>query len=156
MAPRRSTAAPSTHRPHGGLRLVIGVLLGLAVLGLPVLVTVDTARAATYTQDCGDDPGTIPPEITNDAAIEVHALNRARYHDCRAITERLELVEADLAGLADATTDPTQPAQRVALSTSDRQRADLSWWGAWATVGLLLALLVVPRVMARFKFWDER
>jgi hypothetical protein len=47
--------------------------------------------------------------------------------------------------------DPT--ANTVQLDAEGVKRADLAWWGSWACVGLLLALLVVPRLIARFQLW---
>ena len=42
----------------------------------------------------------------------------------------------------------------ASASLDEQARLDLAWWGAWAAVGVLLALLVVPRVFSRFKFGE--
>lgn len=42
------------------------------------------------------------------------------------------------------------------LASDDSAALNLTWWGVWAGVGVLLALLIVPRLMSRFRFWDER
>lgn len=39
----------------------------------------------------------------------------------------------------------------VALSDEDRERADLTWWGMWALVGLTLTLIAAPRWFAAFR-----
>jgi hypothetical protein len=44
---------------------------------------------------------------------------------------------------------------QVDLIGGSADRLDLAWWGAWAAVGVLLALLVVPRLLARFRFGHD-
>jgi hypothetical protein len=41
---------------------------------------------------------------------------------------------------------------QAAQAQDSQDRLDLAWWGVWAATGVLLALLVVPRVFARFQF----
>jgi hypothetical protein len=41
----------------------------------------------------------------------------------------------------------------IQLDAEGTKRADLAWWGAWACCGVLLALLVVPRILQRFQLW---
>lgn len=43
----------------------------------------------------------------------------------------------------------------VSLSASDRERLDLGWWGAWATVGLLLVLLFAQKWHGAWRFMRE-
>lgn len=43
----------------------------------------------------------------------------------------------------------------VPLSSDDRDRIDLSWWGSWAIVGLLLVLIIVPAWNAAWKWGRE-
>jgi len=39
----------------------------------------------------------------------------------------------------------------VKLATNDHEAITLGWYGAWALVGLLLCMLVVPRLYSRFR-----
>jgi ABC-type phosphate transport system substrate-binding protein len=98
---------------------------------------------------------------------------------CAALTERLEYMDNDLQTIANHTlnTDENtfgalakldtigtntagggsggggtqEVSGTVALSSSDRERADLQWWGTWAIVGLMFALLLAPRWFIAFR-----
>jgi len=60
------------------------------------------------------------------------------------------------ADFAAATTQQHNDAVAAQQSAADaKDRLDLAWWGMWAGVGVLLALLVVPRVFAKFKFGQD-
>lgn len=72
------------------------------------------------------DPGPIGTSITNDAAIEVHALRRETADNCAA----------ELAALG-----------RV------QDRLDLGWWGTWAVVGVLLGGMAGFALNSAFRFW---
>ena len=104
-------------------------LIGAALASAGVaLVAPSGAQAATFTLLCPADPGPVTPSITNDAAIEVHALRREQAEACAVLLERSDGIAED---------------------------ADLAWWGAWACVGLLLSLLVAPMMQRAFRWWQE-
>jgi len=92
------------------------------VLGLLALATAPTASADPCT-----DPGAISTSITNDAAIEVHALRRETAENCQAFLDA-----------SDALQD----------------RADLGWWGAWAIVGVLFGVFAGQMLNGAFRFWE--
>ena len=109
----------------GGRLALIGAALASAGVAL---VATSSASAATFTQSCPADPGPVSPSITNDAAIEVHALRREQAEACAVLGERSDAIAEDV---------------------------ELAWWGAWACVGLLLSLLVSPMMQRAFRWWQE-
>jgi hypothetical protein len=103
-------------------RLRRTIIVGLAGATICLLGSrVHDAAGATYSTSCDPPPAHATSSTLTDEGIETRELRIETAHDCAATLERLELIESDLAQLADATTDPTQPAQRVALSAADRQ-----------------------------------
>jgi len=104
--------------------------------------------AAAYVTDCRADPGVIAPEITNDAAIEVHDLHRSEAQNCEAITERLEAI----ASAINSADDPTTPATRVSLVKADRDRLTLSAFGPWALLGITICLLFASKWHSSWRF----
>lgn len=58
-------------------------------------------------------------------------------------------------GIAELASDtcggPSLPACEVELSADDREAAQGAWWGTWAIVGLLFALILAPRWFATFR-----
>jgi hypothetical protein len=150
-------------------------------VALVSIAVASAARATTYTESCSampDAPGATP---VDESAIETRELRRELVQLCRVLVERLggldvhlhdvdgsvDAVEAAVAGAHDETLDGSVDAVTAAvqglegdptagsveLVTEDRQRLDLTWWGTWATVGLLMCLLFVPVVMRSFQFW---
>lgn len=69
---------------------------------------------------------------------------------CLAVATRLDT----LVGKVDALEGSLQ-SPGVALEPSAMERLDLAWWGAWAIVGLLLALIVAPLMQHAFRWWRE-
>jgi len=97
----------------------------------------------------------MPPDLVSatDDAIETREQGQRDVTICLAVTERQDaLVALQEAAIEDETT--TQ-AQRVALAPVDRNRLDLAWWGSWAIVGTLWALLVAPMMQRAFRWWRE-
>ena len=104
-------------------------LIGAALASVGVaLVAPGVASAVTFAETCAADPGPIAPSITNDAAIEVHALRRELAQDCGALLERGD-------GLAD--------------------RSELTWVGVWFLGGVLVVSLFAPAFFRAWRFWSE-
>jgi hypothetical protein len=135
-------------------RLLV-LALAAVLLGGCVFTTAARASLSDPPADACKDPGIQNYESISDNAIETRHLRAETYQNCQSELTRLDALRASVDSMADATTDPTQPAQRVALSGSDRERMDLAWWGVWAAVGVGLALLVLPRLFARFRFGGD-
>jgi hypothetical protein len=114
---------------------------------------VETAFGATYTVDCATAPPPSPPGEITDDAIETRNQRIEDAQNCAALAERLETLVALTEAAAD--TAPGTAAQRVALSTADRNRLDLSWWGVWAVVGTAWALMLAPMFQRAFRWWRE-
>jgi hypothetical protein len=110
-----------------------------------MLVFVSPEPAGAQSVSCPDDPGPIGTSITNDAAIEVHALRREQVEACIAVAVAVEGADSTLIDLR------TSAEEGGDIYT----RLDLAWWGAWAIVGLLLALLVAPMMQRAFRWWRE-
>jgi hypothetical protein len=105
---------------RSALAIVLPFLV-LCALGMPA-----AAGAVTLSTDCAPDPGPINPSITNDAAIEVHALTRDLAADCAAMQEgRDEIMD----------------------------RLELVWVGVWFVGGVLLVGLIAPLFIRAFRFW---
>ena len=105
------------------------VAFGAALASAGVaLLSPSAASAVTFAQTCSPDPGPIAPSITNDAAIEVHALRRELAQDCVALLERAD-------GLAD--------------------RLELAWVGIWFLGGVLIVGLLAPAFFRAWRFWSE-
>lgn len=130
---------------------------GLHRVGLVVLAALAVGAATTdsvqaqpvWTNDCPDMP--VDLESATDAAIETRELGQRAVTICLAETERLEyLIELQEDAIESET---TSTAQRVALSPVDRQRLDLIWYGSWATVGTIFALMLAPMMWAAFRWW---
>lgn len=49
--------------------------------------------------------------------------------------------------------DATASSGTLALSADDSSRLDLTWWGVWAIVGVLFALMIAPLFVRTFRFW---
>lgn len=109
---------PSTVAGGRGLRLAAAI----PALCVVMLLAADAAHALPCT-----DPGPIATSITNDAAIEVHALRRENAENCAAFLDWSE-------GVTD--------------------RSDLAWWGAWAIVGVLLGVFAGQMLNSAFRFWE--
>lgn len=121
----------------------------VAALGLSLFS--GTAQAAVFVFPCPD----MPPDLVSatDDAIETREQGQRDVEICLAMAERLEyMVELQEAAIEDET---TTAAQRVALAPVDRNRLDLSWWGAWATVGTLWGLIAAPMLWRAFRWWRE-
>jgi hypothetical protein len=78
-------------------------------------------------------PGAFEPRVSNELPVS-DARQRALLDDGEGIT-------------------PTTTAVR--LGTADRERLDLSWWGAWAIVGLMLVQLIAPYWARAWRFWRD-
>jgi hypothetical protein len=71
-----------------------------------------------------------------------------------AACERLNYVAAELSAIDANTTSSGSPtvAGTVALDGDTTARLNLIWWGEWAAVGTLLALIVAPMFTSAFRF----
>lgn len=137
---------------RGGWKLLVA-FLGLAV-GITACLFVATEDAdAAYAAACSSPPAAPAPEEITDDAIETRNQRIEDAANCEALAERLAAIDARLAALDDAA--PGTAAQRVALSRADRDRLDLAWYGAWATVGLLLVVLVAQKWYGAWRFLRE-
>lgn len=123
-----------------GTRVVVALAVTLILTGLRA----SGALGATYATSCPTPAGTDPA--------------------CEALAERLEAVVAAVEGAPDYSTvlgsidantggggEPSEISGTVALSGDDRDRLDLTWWGQWATVGLMFALMLAPRWFSAFR-----
>jgi hypothetical protein len=127
-----------------GRGFTVGAVIAAALVVAPV-------AGAQYVNACPD----MPPDLVSatDDAIETREQGQRDVTICLAVTERQDaLVALQEAAIEDETT--TQ-AQRVALAPVDRNRLDLAWWGSWAIVGTLWALLVAPMMQRAFRWWRE-
>jgi hypothetical protein len=105
------------------------VALGATLASAGVaLASPSAASAVSFAQTCAPDPGPVASSITNDAAIEVHALRRELAQDCGTLLERVD-------GLAD--------------------RAELAWVGTWFLGGVLVVSLFAPAFFRAWRFWSE-
>jgi len=104
-------------------------VLGAALASAGVaLAAPSSAAGLSFASSCPADPGPVNPSITNDAAIEVHALRREHAQACAALLDRGD-------SLAD--------------------RAELTWIGVWFGGGLMLILMAAPMFTVAFRFWRE-
>lgn len=128
---------------------VLVFLVVSTAIAVGLFVVTDTAQAAvTYSTDCPEPPEDVDPEGLADDAIETRRQRIADAAICEALAERIARIAArvgDLEEAVDESTEEATTAQRVALSPRDRQAATLSWYGAWAAVGLLLVLIIAQR-----------
>jgi hypothetical protein len=108
-------------------RRLVAVGAALASAGV-ALAWAPGASAVTFAETCAADPGAIAPSITNDAAIEVHALRRELAQDCVGLLERAD-------GLAD--------------------RVELAWVGVWFLGGVTVVSLFAPAFFRAWRFWSE-
>jgi hypothetical protein len=106
--------------------MVVGV--ALVAVGNGAFVLTEAAHAETFPSSCASAPADFTPPMPNDAAIETRELRQ------------------DLAALCETLT---------ARSDGELARLDLGWWGAWATVGVLLGLVVAPMMERAFRWWRE-
>jgi hypothetical protein len=111
---------------------VVRALLVVTMLAVVLAVPGPSSAATT---DC-PDPAT--------------AVDAEGAQACLALSERLDALDADIAAGNGQPVSGT-----VALSADDAQRLDLSWYGAWAGVGVLLVLLVAPTFLRSFRFWSD-
>jgi len=132
---------------------VAGAVSAIALAAFLFFTPVEPADAATYVLDCSTAPPPSPPGEITDDAIETRNQRIEDAANCAALAERLETLVALIEAQADSA--PGTAAQRVALTTIDRNRLDLAWWGVWATVGLLFSLLVAPMMQRAFRWWRE-
>jgi drug/metabolite transporter (DMT)-like permease len=98
--------------------------------------------AQAQTTSCPSAPADFEPPLPNDAAIETRELRQDLAAACAAIAGAVEAVDSTLV-------------DGVALDEESSSRLDLAWWGAWAIVGTLLALMVAPMMGRAFRWWRE-
>ncbi len=126
-----------------------------AAVLLLVLVVAGAAAGTAGAQAppvCADAPSDFEPPLPNDSAIETRELRQDVAADCAALLDRLDSLIALQEAAVESET--TTSAQRVALAPVDRNRLDLMWWGAWATVGMMFVLLAAPMFLRAFRFWQ--
>jgi hypothetical protein len=122
------------------LRVLLLVVV-VAVVGV-LLPATAAATVPTWTNPCSGD-------------IDVAACERLTFLAETADAQLTATAEIDakLDGPLSVTCDATcaSSATTATLSTSDHDALNLTWWGIWALVGLMLVLLIADRW---FKAWS--